>query len=491
MNSIVEAVARQAELRPHKVCIADKNKGYTYAEIWEKIQNIAQKFINIKIEKGDRVLVECSQDFRFLVCNFACELIGAIFVPVEYKASLEKVNMILEDTDAKLFLYKTEYDLVVKKIEIKEFFQVKLEDIKFKFLFPLREETAEILYTTGTTGKAKGIEITNGNNIAIAENIIKGTKMKPNNVELIPLPLSHSHGLRTCYANLLNGSTIVLSDGVSHIKSIFEMINLYKVTAIDLSPSAVLILLRLSKGRFFEVNVQMDYIQIGTAILQEDTKKVLISGFPNTRLYNFYGSTESGRTCVLDFSKERDRQKCIGKPTINTKFIVTDENRKRISSSKEKVGLLASAGSMNMKGYWKQPELTKQVMQNEFFYTDDIGYIDEEGFIYILGRKDDIINCGGIKISPDEIEESVKKYKEIIDCACVPKEDKVTGQTPKVFVVVYNKEKFQKKELIKFLEKYIDSNKIPKDIEVIDEIPRTYNGKIQRTKLQNQKNTII
>ena len=79
-------------------------------------------------------------------------------------------------------------------------------------------------------------------------------------------------------------------------------------------------------------------------------------------------------------------------------------------------------------------------------------------------RKDDIINCGGIKIAPDEIEESVKKYKEIIDCACVPKEDKVTGQTPKVFVVVYNKEKFQKKELIKFLEKYIDNNKIPKDI---------------------------
>lgn len=136
MNSIVEAVARQAELSSYKICIADKNKGYTYAEIWEKIQNIAQKFINIKIERGDRILVECSQDFRFLVCKFACELIGAIFVPVEYKASLEKVNMILEDTDAKLFLYKTEYDLVVKKIEIKEFFQVKLEDIKFKFLFP-------------------------------------------------------------------------------------------------------------------------------------------------------------------------------------------------------------------------------------------------------------------------------------------------------------------------------------------------------------------
>ncbi len=483
MNSIVEILAKHAELNPNKICMVDERGSYTYMETWEKVQYIAQQFINMGIRKRDRILVECTQDFKFLVCKLSCELIEVIFVPIEWKASIEKINMMIEDTNARLFLSQNIYEVSIEKVEIQRFFQQSLKDPIKQFLFPLKETTAEILYTTGTTGKSKGIEITNGNNIAIAENIKYGTEMKSNNVELLPLPLSHSHGLRCCYANLLNGSTIILCSGVSQVKRIFEWINLYKVTSMDLSPSAVLVLLKLSKGRFLEINNQIDYIEIGTATLEEDTKKLLLSIFPTTRLYNFYGSTESGRTCILDFSKERNRYRCIGRPTINAEFIVVDEEQNKISSSETNVGLLASAGAMNMKGYWKQPELTAQIMKNGFVYTNDVGYIDKEGFIYVLGRKDDVINCGGIKIAPEEIEESVKKYQEVIDCACVPKEDKIKGQVPKIFIVVENKKIFQKKKLMKFLENYIDDNKMPKEIEIIDEIPRTYNGKIQRMNL--------
>lgn len=122
-------------------------------------------------------------------------------------------------------------------------------------------------------------------------------------------------------------------------------------------------------------------------------------------------------------------------------------------------------------------------MHDGFVYTNDLGYIDEDGYVYVLGRKDDVINYKGIKIAPEEIEESVKKYAEIIDCACVPKADKMMGQVPKLFVVVRDKNAFRKIELFKFLEAYVDANKMPKEIEVIDEIPRTANGKIQRAKL--------
>lgn len=483
MNSIVEVVASHAQNNPDKLCMIDKKGSYTYRDTWKKVQDISQLFIEMKIEKGDCVIVECTQDFEFMVCNLSCQLIGAIFVPVERKASFEKVSMIAADTKAKLFLYESTYELEVPMLKMENFFQRNAENTGVSFLFPLKETTAEILYTTGTTGRSKGVEITNGNNIAIAENIKYGTEMKSNNVELIPLPLSHSHGLRSCYANFFNGSTVVLCNGVSQAKYIFEWMDLYKITSMDLSPSAAVVLLKLSKGKFFEIDGQLDYIEIGTAALEEDTKELLLSGFPTVRLYNFYGSTESGRTCILDFNKDRNRRRCIGKPTRNAKFIVTDENRNEISSSAENLGLLASAGTMNMRGYWKQPELTSQVMQNGFVYTNDLGYIDEDGFIYVLGRKDDVINCGGIKIAPEEIEESVKKYQEIVDCACVPKEDKIMGQVPKLFIVVAQKDKFQKKDLMKFLKKYIDDNKMPREVEIIDEIPRTYNGKIQRAKL--------
>ncbi len=490
-ESIVEIVADHAGKNPDKLCAADKKGAYTYGEVWEQIKKAAQILKSMGVAGKSCVMVECTQDAEFLICDLACELAGAVFVPVEHRASEERVKKILEDTAAGLFICDTKYEVKVKMISAsvllqKELLPAEQESLE-TYVFPKAEETAEILYTTGTTGVSKGIEVTNQNNIALAENVRYGTEMKENNVELIPLPLSHSHGIRCCYANMLGGHAVVLIEGVSWAKQIFELIEKYQVTAMDVSPSAVMVLEKLAGKKLTEIAPQIDYIQVGTEALNESVKEILLSHFPSARLYNFYGSTESGRTCVLDFNKERNKPGCIGKPTRNAEFIVTDEKRNPIESSKEHMGLLATAGPMNMKGYWGQPELTQQIMQKGYVYTNDLGYIDEQGYVYMIGRKDDVINYKGIKIAPEEIEASVRKYPEIIDCACVPKEDKLSGQVPKLFVAVRDPETFQQKELFEFLKKHIDGNKMPKEVEIIDEIPRTYNGKIQRMKLQERK----
>lgn len=487
-ESIVEAVAGHAARTPDKLCAADKSSAYTYGEVWDRAKAAVQKLEGLGVRKKSCVMVECTQDAEFLICDMACQLYGAVFVPVEHRASEDQVKRILEETEAGLFLCKTKYEVPVTMQRAESLFEdfgreEGQAEGSWEFVFPKAGETAEILYTTGTTGASKGIEVTHGNNIALAENVKYGTEMKAGNIELIPLPLSHSHGLRCSYANLLNGSAVVLIDGVSWAKRVFALIEKYNVTAMDISPSALMVLHNLAGKKLSELSGQMDYIQVGTEALPEDVKELLISYFPSARLYNFYGSTESGRTCVLDFNKERGRAGCIGKPTKNATFIVTDEQRKPIESSKEHVGLLATTGAMNMKGYWKQPGLTGQIMQGGFIYTNDLGYIDKDGYVYMLGRKDNIINYKGIKISPEEIEESVRKFGDVVECACVPKEDKLSGQVPKLYVVVRDKESFQQKELFDFLKKYIDGNKMPKEVEVIDEIPRTSNGKIHRIKL--------
>lgn len=488
-ESIVEILAEHAEQSPDKICVADLAGECTYAEMWEQVKKVAWELGAMEIKKGDCVMVECTQDAGFLICGMACELCGAVFVPVEHRVSEERAKNILQDTEAELFICSTRYELSVTMVSLKELLAKsrKDESAPATFIFPRAEDTAEILYTTGTTGVSKGIEMTNGSNIALAENIKYGTEMKEDNVELIPLPLSHSHGLRCCYANILNGSSVVLIEGVLWVKQVFELIKKHKVTAMDVSPSAILFLEKLAEGKLSEISQQIDYIQVGTEALQEHVKEMLMSYFPAARLYNFYGSTESGRSCVLDFNRDKKKAGCIGRPARNAVFMVTDEKRQPIESSEQNMGLLASAGAMNMKGYWRQPELTSQVMQDGYVFTNDLGYIDEDGYVYTLGRRDDVINCNGIKISPDEIEESVGKYEKVIDCACVPKEDMISGQVPKLFVVVQDKQDFHKKELFDFLRKYIDGNKMPREIEIIDEIPRTYNGKIQRAKLLEKK----
>lgn len=482
--SIVEAVGYYAKSQPSKLCIADETQAFSYQEVFDKANVAAGYLKKIGVQKEDKVAVECTQNAEFLINALACQLLGAVFVPLEKNASKDRVADIIEDTQPKCFLCENEYQVSVPCFKGANIFGEVCEEIVKQQEMPKAEEVAEILYSTGTTGKAKGIVITNGNNIAVAENIIFGTEMKKNSVELVPMPMSHSHALRTCYANLVNGSSVVIIDGVMRVKKIFELIQTYQVTAFDLSPSGANVLLKLAKKKLKEYSANVDFIEIGSAVLEEELKEELCQVFPNTRLYNFYGSTEAGRSCILDFNHIRGKKGCIGKPTKNATFIVTNQEREKIHSSKENPGLLAIAGAMNMKEYFKAPELTKKTMEQGFIYTSDLGYIDEEGLVYVLGRMDDVINYNGIKIAPEEIESWVRKFQGITDCACVPVKDELSGQVPKVFVSVEDKNTFEEAQLFAYLATVIEGNKMPKKVEVIEEIPRTSNGKLLRRKLR-------
>lgn len=509
---------RRALAEPDRLCAAGPSGSCTWGELCVRAVRAALTLCGqFSAGEGDCVAVECTQDARYLILDLACNLLGAVFVPTEAGAAAQRARMILEETQAKLYIRRTAGDAPclagTPEISMEAFAERCAEtsvpeqllspaagaagadgetpDLPFlpqPLRFPALEETAEILYTTGTTGKSKGIEITHANNLALAQNICGGTGMREHNVEFVPLPLSHSHGLRCCYANLLAGGTLLLTDGVANVRAVYAMLKEYGATAMDLSPTAASVLLRLSKGRFAEFDDTLDYIQIGTAAMTEELKDALRAAFPSVRLYNFYGSTESGRSCALNFNSSDDRPHCVGRPTPNAHFIVTDDARRPLASSgPDHTGLLACGGPMNMKGYYKQPELTAQTMSGGYVYTNDEGYIDEEGFVYVLGRRDDVINYKGIKIAPDEIEAAAMRFPGVRDCACVPMPDPVAGQVPKLFVAAADPDSFDRKALMRFLQEHLEPERMPAKCELIGEIPRTFNGKIQRKKLLENK----
>ncbi|MBQ4361849.1 MAG: acyl--CoA ligase [Lachnospiraceae bacterium] len=309
--------------------------------------------------------------------------------------------------------------------------------------------------------------------------------MKPDNIEIIPMPLSHSHGLRTVYANILNGSSVILIDGVIRTKLFFQLMDQYQATAIDMSPAILNILFKLTKDLIGKYRGQLDYIELGSAPLLDEDKERLMRLLPESRLYNFYGSTEAGRTCTYDFCHEKAAPGCIGKPAVNARYIFVDSSRNEIEATRDNPGLIATAGSQNMAGYFHEPELTASVCENGYIYTTDLGYCDENGYIYCLGRQDNVINCGGIKISPDEIEAEVMRCPEIDDCACVPMADPLQGQVPRVYYVVSAEaeDSFDEKAFMRFIRERLDANKLPKRVTRIDKIPRAANGKILRAQL--------
>lgn len=474
----------QARQYPDFLCIVDEDGEHTYREMMRDAEVMAAALRNRGVVPGNRVLASCDGKAHYLALEIACWLVGAIFVPVEEDAADDRILSIYVETDPVLLVAEREMESeALRGITVPYGKLLAGEwDRDAVFYSPGCEETAEILFTTGTTGKSKGVELTHANDAALAENVAEGVHMREGNRELIPLPLSHAHAIRTIYALYLRHGCALLINGVSQVRRAYELVRDYHATAIDLSPTAASVLMKLSRGKFRVFSDQLDYVEVGTAYLNDEIKEELRKTFPGIHLYNFYGSTESGRSCVLDFSGKEDRKHSIGRPAVNAAFIVTDEAHQRIESDEKHTGLIACRGSMNMKGYWRQPELTESVMKDGYVFSKDEGYIDEDGCVYVLGRADDVINFRGIKIAPDEIEEVAADYPGIADCACIPRKDPVSGEIP-VLVVDVDEGSFDHKKMMQYLRKHVDADKMPQKLVVFHGIPRSYNGKLQRKKL--------
>ena len=512
-RSLADAVYRYASLRPSVYAVIDKKGPHTYEQLWDEITLCAQLLKEHGVGQGDRVVMECTQDALFLSVNLSCQLLQAIFVGVERRIAPGRLAEIVRQTEPAMLLTartveglgKTGLDaedpsgdgaacpFTVKEFEalLKEKHAQKSEqtivetEASVQSLDP--ETVSEILFSTGTTGTTKGAVLTNRANVANAQNIIDGVHMGQDAVELIPLPINHAHGLRTSYAHLLNGSTALIVNGITFPRLVFEQMEKYSANAIDLSPSAAQMLMNTSADRLKEISGKIEYVEVGAAFLPESTKQMLKECFPASRLYNCYGSSESGRTCNLEFNKDDRGSGCIGLPVPNAAFAVMDAEGKPMQSDAEHTGRLASAGPMNMSGYWKAPELSEQTLRDGYVLTADVSYIDKDGYIYVLGRQDDVIVYKGIKISPEEIEEAAMGCSMVADCACIPEADEVAGQVPKLFVVPADRAAWREAELFAYLKEHVDDNRMPRTIVLIDEIPRTYNGKVLRKELAKGK----
>lgn len=483
-DSVVSAIFYHAEKTPDKLCLADDFGEVTYKEYSQKILRFASCFQSRGVKKGDKVVIEACQTVDYLAMTHAIQILGGVFVPVEHNCAKEKIQKFSDRVQAKMIVAE-KTDSMKNAVSYSELTDMYGEsEIIDTFELPEKSSVSEILFSTGTTGREKGIVVTHANDIAIAENVIFGVEMEKDNVEMIPSPLNHSHGLRRYYANMCNGSTVVLLSSVMNIMKFFANIDHYQVNSIDLVPTALSVVLKLSRGKLADYADRIRYIQLGAAPLMEHDKEAVCALLPHTRLYNFYGSTESGCTCIYNFNVPNDKLHCIGKPTHNTEVIFVDDDRNPIVPSEENTGLIATKGKMNVSEYYEDPEETAKAMADGIVYSNDIGYLDSDGDIILLGRKGDVINVGGNKVSPEEIENAAKEMDIIVDCGCIPVADAAKGNVPKLFVQLKKGVEFEPIEIRKFLASKLEPYKVPTYIEQVDKIPRSYNGKLLRKELK-------
>lgn len=325
--------------------------------------------------------------------------------------------------------------------------------------------------------------LTHRNLLGGARNIICGSGKDKEDIELVTPPLNHAYGFGTVRAMLLAGGMAVVQNGCSSLKQLNDNLVKYHCKSLILVPAALKMLYKQLGSKLPMLLGKLDYIELGSSLLETKYKKLFLELLPNTRLCINYGATESSRTVYNNITARPDKLESIGKPMDGVKIKIVDELDQPVKSSRTNPGRLAFCGAMNMKEYYHAPELTAEVLRDGWFYTNDIAWVDEENYIYLLGRANDVINIGGEKVSAFEIENALVKLTGIKACACILGKDKegILGEIP---VVYYNAvEGVTEGQIRVHMEQELEVYKLPKYYCKISKIPQNYMGKTDKKRL--------
>lgn len=485
MYKTIEAyVSSYAKETPGKPAVIVDGAATSYRELYDLVCGYASFLVQAGLKKGDVVVAKSSQTLDYVVTYLGIHLAGGVVTSLEKSISVEGIMDVIHKVGAKMVI--CDDDSIISHCNV---IYINQSDVLEKaahtevitLTFPESEDSADILFTTGTTGSSKGVELSHRALIATAENLIYGCAYKKDTVIIAPGPLNHANAIRKLFTTLVNGSTIYLLNGMTNLKAFFDALNYPNGTiACCLPPSAIRTIFQLTQNELGKYADRIDFIESATAPLPEPDKEHLCELLPNTRLYNNYGSSESASCCMYNYNVHRGKTGCVGKAMPNSKIFIVNDNREIIQSSKTNMGLLACVGDVNMKGYINEPELSKEVLVDGVLYTNDIGYIDEEGFIYVSGRKGDVINVGGLKVAPTEVESAALSYDGIEDCICLPVAHPITGQALKLLVVLKEGTDFSSKQISEHLKTKLENYKVPTKYEQVEKIERTYNGKLNR-----------
>ncbi len=483
-DSVLAYIKEYAKTQPDTLAVCELRKTVTYEQYFMNIRKMAAVLMSAGIQKDEHVILKCTQNINYLTIFTALQYMGALPIPVEKATMPERMTEIGAQVEAKTLISDAEAE-GMRFFSVKELEKQMAEAEPADCGLPKAQSRSMILFTTGTTGKSKGVVVRHINDVAVAENVIGGTHMRSHNVEIIPMPLNHAYGLRRYQSDMVNGGTVCLMDGMVFVGTLWKLMEKYQASSMALSPASLGMIFKLSGDRIADYESRLDYIQIGSAPLVEADKQHLLSLMPNTRLYNFYGASEAGCSCILDFNSSDDKPGCIGRPTVNSVIRFTDENGNTVRPedvSEEKPALLSWGGDIVMEGYYNDPELTKETLEDGYVKTKDLAYLDAEGRCILVGRMDDIINYGGSKISPAEVEDCARGYTGITDCAYSAKPDPITGEVPVMLVIPG--ENYEEQELMEYLSARLESYKLPKQIYEVTVLPKTFKGTILRKEVR-------
>lgn len=479
--TIERLIFNHSKTMPQKTALIQGQSVVSYEQLWKEINKSASWFKQ-RVEQGDRVIISASKNIEFVFTYFGAHLSGMICVPIDPETNETRLRRIIEVAQPKLIVGELrnhgEYEVIPFGDVSSE---VESSEVESEFDFPIESNVADLLFTTGTTGLPKGVALTFANQMAAADNINTFVGNTADDIEMLALPISHSFGLGRLRCVFAIGATLVLLGSFASMKKFYGEMERCHVTGFGMVPASWAYILKMSGEKISQFADQLKYIEIGSAFMSLENKQMLMGLLPNTHICMHYGLTEASRSAFISFHDDLDHLMSAGKPSPNTEIAVFSEQGKRLGRNED--GEICVKGRHVCSDYWG---LSKEEFQKDFFEgffrTGDWGHIDDEGYIHLISRKKEIINVGGKKVSPIEVEEVLNDVDGIEESACVGAHDDVLGEVVKAFCVCSKEVDFEK--IKKMMMKKLEVYKIPAFFETIDALPKTQNGKLQRLLLK-------
>ena len=481
MMTIEEQVLQNSKRFPEKPALIAGETVVTYRELWDRCLRTASVLYSwLSLKKGDRVIIAAAGNIEFVYTYFGVHIAGGICVPIDPDTNQTRFDYIYSSTKPVAVL-GTLYNADINPVSFKD---VTTGSEPVEYIPARMDEVADVLFTTGTTGAPKGVALSYANIAAAARNINEFIGNTANDVELLALPVSHSFGLGRVKCVLAKGGTLVMLGTFASMKKFFGNMEKFHCTGFGMVPASWGYIKKMSGRKIGQFADQLKYIEIGSSFMPKEDKELLMELLPNTRICMHYGSTEASRSAFMEFHDCKDDLMTAGHASPNCDIKIFSPEGRELPYGEE--GEVCVKGEHVTCSYWNEsPERFAHDFYGEYFRTGDCGVQDERGYIYLRSRIKEMINVGGKKVSPMEVEDVLNTIPGIRESACVAMHDPdgVMGELVKAFIVCSD-DSLTDAAIIEALRPKLEVYKLPAAIERISEIPKTASGKVQRLKLK-------
>lgn len=495
MRLLSQQLIEIARLTPNNVAIETGESKTSYGELILSARTFASFLTGINVGIGDRVVICVENSVEYIEVLLGCWLIGAVACPINAQTRFREIYQALCHSAASLLVVDSSNRQILKAIQ-----EIKVPIImipRAKSNIPqgvinwstiratqprlevsLNENmSAMILYTSGTTGSPKGVLLTHGNIHSNISSIINYLELASSDRVLAVLPFHYSYGNSVLLTHLAVGATIVLGPSMAYPQEVVEGIRKLGITGFSGVPSNFSILMR--KTDFADNPGPLRYLtQAGGAMSKTLTESLLSVIDSKIRLFIMYGQTEAtARLTYLPPDRLKEKLGSAGIAVDGVELKILDESGNNVSYGT--VGQVVAKGENIMAGYWQNKGATSEVLKGGWLHTGDLGYVDNDGFLFLQGRVTDMIKTGAHRVSPEEIEEVACEIDGVDEAAAIGVFDELLGQAIHLYLIGDSTEA-TKQKVISHCREQLATHKVPRAFEWRRSLPRTKSGKLQR-----------